>query len=355
MRTRLLVLVLASPIALAAQAPLRLAEGACDWKDRADAVWGSAVRSYSSQFDANRWAATQALGKPDVWPRYGDLPGAWAPGSAMNLADQLEIVFPAPVMTNELWVFETNGAGGVYAVSAIAPDGAIQPLAVATPAQLKAGATQIVVPVEPARLVAGIRINTSSAVADTYGEIDAVAAVPERVCSAGTEVRVAATATRLPPDSVPAVPAGVVWANGIMRQSSEFDPKGWGASDALGEPNVFPRFGDIPGAWAPAKSTSIVEFLVLQFPSTPTQDIVVYETFGVGGLWLIEDMSGGTPVALWADTPGVASSGQARQLRIHLPQPRTISALRIVTAPAAVRAYPEIDAVGLVPPPSGGQ
>jgi hypothetical protein len=51
------------------------------------------VRGYSTQFDATSWAAGRALGAPDVWPRYGDLAGAWAPSSRTNLADYLEVMW----------------------------------------------------------------------------------------------------------------------------------------------------------------------------------------------------------------------------------------------------------------------
>jgi len=354
MHWRVAAVALFLPALLPAQTPIRLPPGGCAWEARTDAVWGASVRGFSSQYNTSSWAATQALGTPNVWPRYGDLTGAWAPSSAANLADYLEIMFPQPVTANEVWVFETNGAGGVYAVGAINPDGSVVPLAVATPARMGNAATQIVVPVEPARLIAGVRIATSSAVADTYGEVDAVAAVPVRACSAGREFSVAASGMRLPPSALTSVaPPGVVWASGVLRQTSQFDPSAWAATQALGAPTVFPRHGDIPGAWAPANTNSVLEFVVLQFPATYTQEILVYETYGVGGVWLVEDMSTGSPVALWADAPGPVSPTEARQLRIVLSQPRTISALRVASAPRAVQAYPEVDAVGLVPASAG--
>jgi hypothetical protein len=63
----------------------------------------------------------------------------------------------------------------------------------------------------------------------------------------------------------------------------------------------------------------------------------------------VEDLTSGSPVAVWADAPTRVGPGEPRVLRIVLPQPRTISALRVVSAPRAVQAYPEVDAEGLVP------
>ncbi len=349
----LAALALLVPGLLAAQAPLRVSAGGCDWQSRSDAVWGSSVRSFSSQYNTSSWAASQALGPPNVWPRYGDLVGAWAPSSPSNLADFIEVMFPQPVLASELWVFETNGAGGVYAVAAINLDGSTTPLAVSTPARLADQAQQIVVPVEPARTVLGVRIATSSAVADTYGEVDAVAALPTRACSAGPFTP-AAVGLRFAPSALPAMtPPGAVWAGGVRRFTTQYSTSGWAATQALGEPNVFPRHGDLTGTWAPSSTSAILDFLVLEFPPTWTQEIWVYETYGVGGLWLVEDMTSGSPVAVWADAPGPVSTTEARLLRIVLPAPRQISALRLVTSPRAVQRYTELDAVALVPAGAG--
>jgi len=351
---RFLLAALLVPTPLVAQAPIRLPAGACNWQSRADAVWGAAIRSYSSQYDASSWAATQALGLPDVWPRYGDIPGAWAPSSPTNLADYFEVTFPQPLIAGEVWVFETNGAGGVYAVSAINLDGSTTPLAVSTPARLDEHAAQLVVPVEPPRAIAGVRIATSSAVADTYSEVDAVAALPARMCSAGQLFLPAAAGLRMAPGTLASpLPPGAVWASGVARFTSQYSTSGWAATQALGPPDVFPQHGDLTGTWAPATTTAIQDFLVVQFAPTMAQEIWIYETYGVGGLWLVEDMSSGTPVALWADAPGPASLTEARLLRITLPQPRSISALRLVTSPRAVQRFTEIDAVALGPAGAG--
>ena len=356
MHWRVVTLALLLPAVLPAQTPIRLPPGGCAWEARTDAVWGASVRGFSSQYNTSSWAATQALGTPNVWPRYGDLTGAWAPSSAANLADYLEIMFPQPVTANEVWVFETNGAGGVYAVGAINPDGSVAPLAVATPERLPRAATQIVVPVEPARLVAGVRIGVSSGAADDYGEVDAVAAVPARACSGSGEFSAAASAMRLPPSAVPdPAPAGVVWARDVAERSSEGDARDRAAVQALGAPNVFPRYADMPGAWAPSSSDSRLESVVLRFPPTAAREILVYETYGVGGVWMVQDMSTGRPVAIWADAPGPVTPVEARQLRIVLPRPRTISALRVVSSPRVVDAYPMVDAVGLVPATAGAE
>ena len=40
--------------------------------------WVSRVRALSSQYNNGTWAAHQVTGPPKVYPRYGDINGAWA-------------------------------------------------------------------------------------------------------------------------------------------------------------------------------------------------------------------------------------------------------------------------------------
>jgi hypothetical protein len=182
--------------------------------------------------------------------------------------------------------------------------------------------------VEPARVIAGVRVALSSSAADTYGEIDAVGALPSRVCSSGRAFGAPASWMRLPPSAAgePTV-TGAVWAREVVRRSSQ-DSRDRAATQALGAPNVYPRYGDLPGAWAPSSNDAKVESIELRFPPTATREIHVYETYGVGGVWMVEDLTSGSPVAVWADAPTRVGPGEPRVLRIVLPQPRTIAMLR---------------------------
>jgi hypothetical protein len=151
-------------------------------------------------------------------------------------------------------------------------------------------------------------------------------------------------------------PAGVSFATGVMSFSSQYGSStAWYASRAVGFPDVYPRHGDIPGAWAASSTSNQRDELVLQFTGALTQEIWVFETYGVGGLFEVDDLSSGAIVPLWTGVPGPASSDEARVLRITLPVARPITALRLVVSPVSVGAYPEIDAVALVPTLAGPQ
>lgn len=147
-------------------------------------------------------------------------------------------------------------------------------------------------------------------------------------------------------------PEGVSFATGVIGYSSQYSDKGWAAADAVGFPNVYPRFGDLTGTWAPARTSSARDVLSLSFNGARTREFWIFETFGVGGLYEVYDISDGTPVLLWRGVPGPAASS-ARVLRITLAEAREIRGLQLVVSPSSVGAYPEIDAVAIVPTLAG--
>ncbi len=99
-------------------------------------------------------------------------------------------------------------------------------------------------------------------------------------------------------------PEGVSFATGVIGYSSQYSDKGWAAADAVGFPNVYPRFGDLTGTWAPARTSSARDVLSLSFNGARTREFWIFETFGVGGLYEVYDISDGTPVLLWRGVPG---------------------------------------------------
>ncbi|CAF0750487.1 unnamed protein product [Adineta steineri] len=85
------------------------------WKR--DEQWVSRVIQYSSQYNDNTWSANQIIGPPKVYPRYGDLNGAWAQGH--RAADEYIIVeFERAVFPDQIDIYETYNPGAVVKVSA---------------------------------------------------------------------------------------------------------------------------------------------------------------------------------------------------------------------------------------------
>jgi len=68
------------------------------------------VVSYSSSYNSG-WEAATVLGAPRVFPKYGDIRGAWAPASSSGTYEYLELAFPSPVFITGIDIFETHCPG----------------------------------------------------------------------------------------------------------------------------------------------------------------------------------------------------------------------------------------------------
>jgi len=72
------------------------------------------------------------------------------------------------------------------------------------------------------------------------------------------------------------------WVHGIKSFSSSYE-RGWEANTVCGPPLVYPRYGDITGAWAPARSSGTKEFLELRYlHKWYVTSIDVFETYNPG-------------------------------------------------------------------------
>jgi hypothetical protein len=144
-----------------------------------------------------------------------------------------------------------------------------------------------------------------------------------------------------------------VYATGAKASSSY--GRGYMASEAVGPPNVFPRFRDSKGAWACKDKRSKSEWLEMTFPSTAAKALIVFETWKPDGITRILI---GKKVVYQAGA--YRSRGRALGLCVEFGGVLTISKVRIELDPTRVGYYPEIDAVALVPAagaapsPSGG-
>ena len=58
----------------------------------------------------------------------------------------------------------------------------------------------------------------------------------------------------------------ILWADKVLRSSSQYGEVDWSAEQILGEPDTYPAHGDRPTAWAPAinRKTS-TEFIRVGF------------------------------------------------------------------------------------------
>lgn len=194
--------VILAPSWLVPQAPpVRLSPGECRWERERNVAWGHRVLAFSSDDEGN---AKRATGRPDVFPHLGagalpppssyfgvSVPGpnlpfapgrVWSPRRGDNRPEWIALSFRRPIRAPELWVFLTGGAGAEMRIAVVNADSSITPVAELMPEPWPGGAALVVVPLDTVRLVDGIRVEVEPASVEELVFLDAVAAVPRRVC-----------------------------------------------------------------------------------------------------------------------------------------------------------------------------
>lgn len=369
---------------MAARDPVSLTRG----------VWPSAARA-SSSFGGG-WSPAALVGPPRVFPRSGDIAGAWAPQSQHSPVEWVEVEYAVAVPVSALRVFETNRAGSTYAV-VDCTDGA-RLLYAGAPTSGR-GAQVLEVTVAPPRVIRRARVyvvNRGWSEIDTVGLLSAEV-LPEPLRTRAAPVSyvgraagcllvaialvgalVTAIAWSARPEArgrppMPSRPAQslantsmrfsnadprallarrVVWASAVTSFSTEYSTSRNAARGVVGPPDVYPRHGDLDGAWASHETDLGPEWIEVRFPLPVRAASVVWvETFNPGAVVRLDDVSDpANPVVLWEGAagriPAMAVVGE-----VTLDAPRTISAVRMVLDTRRVAGWNELDAIGLAPAP----
>ncbi|XP_071099159.1 uncharacterized protein [Haliotis cracherodii] len=81
--------------------------------------WGYKVLDFSSQYETASWHAARILSKFDVYPKYGDIKGSWAPSSKYceNGIEWIQVEFAETLYIRRIDIYETCSAGLVKTVS----------------------------------------------------------------------------------------------------------------------------------------------------------------------------------------------------------------------------------------------
>ena len=140
------------------------------------------------------------------------------------------------------------------------------------------------------------------------------------------------------------------YASGVTDFSSEFNDEFWDANQALGTPNTYPQYGDIPTAWASSGSDNQREFIQLSYDDpSPISFIDIYETFSPGAVdtVYVKNPNTGLFEIVYTST---ASLQPAVARILHIAFPLTsfdVSEIRIALNSPAVPDWNEIDAVAI--------
>ena len=146
-------------------------------------------------------------------------------------------------------------------------------------------------------------------------------------------------------------PAQVVWATEILDRSSEYTQSSWSASQALGRPDVYPRAGDDPNAWAPEAADGGTEHITLALSEPQHASAVeLYETYNPGAVTRVElyDLDG-VRVADHARAAAPAGHGAYKRTIELGCTDRPVASIKITLDTSAVPGWNELDAVGVRP------
>ncbi|MBI3193337.1 MAG: hypothetical protein HYZ34_02590, partial [Ignavibacteriae bacterium] len=84
--------------------------------------YATSVIAYSSQYGSSVYAATQALGAPNVYPSYGINGNSWASLTGDGQREYLELAFDNPEPVTSIGIYETYRPGAVDTIYVKNPD-----------------------------------------------------------------------------------------------------------------------------------------------------------------------------------------------------------------------------------------
>src|SRR5688572_5297351 len=137
--------------------------------------WASKVIEFSSELTPVQYAATQALGKPDVLPAGGQSPNAWTPDKPKR-KEFLKLGFSNPINIQQIAIAESHNPSAIFRVLAYDESGrefvinTLNPMAV----PLKGRMLNIFVE-KTSYKVSAVKLEFDGAALPDYFGIDAVA------------------------------------------------------------------------------------------------------------------------------------------------------------------------------------
>ena len=84
--------------------------------------WVSGILNFSSEYSEIHRHATYLEGRPDIYPLYRDILGAWAP-RLIDSPQFIELEYEEAVFIHAINIYETFNAGGVKVISGRGPEG----------------------------------------------------------------------------------------------------------------------------------------------------------------------------------------------------------------------------------------
>ncbi|KAK3103757.1 hypothetical protein FSP39_021670 [Pinctada imbricata] len=294
-------------------------------------LWVSIVRGYSSQYNSGSWSANQVIGKANVYPAYGDKVNTWAQSPNQLTANQyIEVGFAETLYVDKVNIYETYNAGGVKEIKFLNPSGLWETVWKTSHVQQITTSRIFSPKIKKTDYPTDIlHITVDCTLARMYVEIDAIEIIGTRPSS---EV----------------VPDVELWVSSIKGYSSQHNTGSWAAIQVIGNPDVYPAYGDKQNTWAQASGqfTANQYIQVGYTESLYIKQIHIYETYNAGGVKEIKSLN---PSGQWET---IWSTNQAQRIqtsRIFSPPIKRTSfptdTLHITVDCTVAGTYVEIDAI----------
>jgi len=331
---------------------------ATSWQHDTRVIWPKSARASSTY--GGGWSPREVVGPPKVFPRSGDIRGAWAPaevgkhgGAGLHY---LDVSFHGKHQAAEVWVFETNVAGCTYAVTDRTVKSDEKILWERDPEQSLTGAHVLVVTIDPARPISRLRVYVDGRGIMQFPEIDTVGLVRDLPRDTGPRVnwRRSWLASHVSPSVVVAFLVTTLLYLWIAV------PRGWIVSRVPGARATSLPLAEGGVKWASRASNSALvgppddkswqakeTIDVASVDIDPARDVrAIYVVESIpGSVVRVDDISSIAPRALWQPTAQDTRSTKDRVLRIDLAGARHISRVRVLVD-RGLTPYGGVDAIG---------
>lgn len=141
------------------------------------------------------------------------------------------------------------------------------------------------------------------------------------------------------------------YANSVIDFSSEYSADDYSAQQILGEPDVYPDYGDNVNAWAHSTMDGQREYIVVGFEPMPITNVQIFETFAIGSVdtIYIRKESNGEWIKIF-ETTAVYNAGtnSANIIDVEYNTEFNVDAVRFAVNSPETQGWQEYDAVALV-------
>ena len=323
--------------------------------------WASQA-SASSNYGGS-WDVSNLIGPPKVFPQHGDISGAWTSSETECGIQHATVRFDHNgYAATGLLILETYNPGAVFAV-ATRFDGIEHTLWQRAPGKTRSKAHVLEISFTLPTRIDSVTLWLDTSRVSGYNEIDAIALLLDLGDAPTTAT--SNTVTISPARGFSGSPYGhayrlsqrqidalsyrrndaLSWATSASTSSNYGGS--WDISNLRGRPEVFPKHGDISGAWAQDSSDAGIQWARASFRAdAPAIAVMIFETYNPGAIFCVVAKTDRGDEVVYYDRPADAGE-RAQLLCVELPEPMQVLEVELWLDTSIGDSYNELDAVAL--------